>query len=188
MAFSSVAQSCPTLFDPMDRSKQGLLDHHRLPEFTQTHVHWVCDAIQPSHPLSSPSLPAFNLSQLHGFTFIENHLFPKNSISAKFFFKGRPFISLSSPILQGSEAVYSPSHCRFHTSPCFSHTIPAPLILRPSAQTRGATPPVGHLQTSCCFSLLHWRRASCGLCSDSIFRDAFQDHLITSHSASSPLL
>ena len=55
--FSSVAQSCPTLCDPMNRSTPGLPVHHRLPEFTQTHVHRVSDAIQPSHPLSSPSPP-----------------------------------------------------------------------------------------------------------------------------------
>ena len=61
--FSSVAQLCPTLCDPMDRSTQGFPVHHQLPEFTQTHVHWVGDAIQPSHPLPSPSPPAFNLSQ-----------------------------------------------------------------------------------------------------------------------------
>ena len=51
--FSSVAQSCPTLRDPMNRSTPGLPVHHQLPEFTQTHVHRVSDAIQPSHPLSS---------------------------------------------------------------------------------------------------------------------------------------
>ena len=61
--FSSVAQSCPTLCDPMNRSTPGLPVHHQLPEFTQTHVHWVGDAIQPSHPLSSPSPRAFHLSQ-----------------------------------------------------------------------------------------------------------------------------
>ena len=60
---SSVAQSCPTLCDPMNRSRPGLLVHHQLLEFTQTHVHWVSDAIQPSHPLSSPSPPAPNPSQ-----------------------------------------------------------------------------------------------------------------------------
>ena len=54
--FSSVAQSCPTLCDPMNRSTPGFPVHHQLPEFTQTHVHGVSDAIQPSHPLSSPSL------------------------------------------------------------------------------------------------------------------------------------
>ena len=62
--FSPVAQSCPTLCDPMNRA--GLLVHHQLPESTQTHVHWVGDAIQPSHPLSSPSPPALNLSQHQG--------------------------------------------------------------------------------------------------------------------------
>ena len=51
----SVTQSCPTLCDPMNRSTPGLPVHHQLPEFTQTHVHWVSDAIQPSHPLTSPS-------------------------------------------------------------------------------------------------------------------------------------
>ena len=64
--FSSVAQSCPTLCDPMNRSTPGLPVHHQLPESTQTHVHWVSDAIQPSHPLSSPSPPALNLSQHQG--------------------------------------------------------------------------------------------------------------------------
>ena len=60
---SSVAQSCPTLCDPMNRSTPGLPLHHQLPEFTQTHVHRVGDAIQPSHPKSSPSPPAPNPSQ-----------------------------------------------------------------------------------------------------------------------------
>ena len=61
--FSSVAQSCPTLCNPMNRSKPGLPVHHHLPEFTQTLVHRVSDAIQPSHPRSSPSPPAPNPSQ-----------------------------------------------------------------------------------------------------------------------------
>ena len=61
--FSSVAQSCPTLCDPMNRSTPGLPVHHQLPEFTQTHVHRVSGAIQPSHPLSSPSPPTPNPSQ-----------------------------------------------------------------------------------------------------------------------------
>ena len=64
-AFSSVAQSCLTLC-PMDCTTPGLPVHHQLPEFTQTHAHWVSDAIKPSHPLSSPSPPAFNLSQHQG--------------------------------------------------------------------------------------------------------------------------
>ena len=71
--FSSVTQSCLTLCDPMNSSMPGLPVHHQLPESTQTHVHCVCDAIQPSHPLSSPSPPAlksfpasgsFQMSQL----------------------------------------------------------------------------------------------------------------------------
>ena len=61
--FSSVAQSCPTLRDPMNRSTPGLPVHHQLPEFTETHVHQVSNAIQPSHPLSSLSPPAPNPSQ-----------------------------------------------------------------------------------------------------------------------------
>ena len=61
--FSSVTQSCRTLCNPMNRSTPGLPVHHQLPEFTQTHVHRVSDAIQPSHPLSSPSPPAPNPSQ-----------------------------------------------------------------------------------------------------------------------------
>ena len=64
--FSSVVQSCLTLCDPMDCSTPGLPVHHQLPESTQTHVHWISDAIQPSHPLSSPSPPTFNLSQHQG--------------------------------------------------------------------------------------------------------------------------
>ena len=63
--FSSVAQSCPTLCDPMNHSTLGLPVHHQLPESTQTHVPQVGDAIQPSHPLPSPSPPALNLSQHH---------------------------------------------------------------------------------------------------------------------------
>ena len=63
---SSVAQSCPTLCDPRNRSTPGLPVHHQLPEFTQTHVHRVSDAIQPSHPLLSPSPPAPNPSQHQG--------------------------------------------------------------------------------------------------------------------------
>ena len=61
--FSSVIQSCLTLCDPMNQSTPGLPVHHQLPEFTQTHVHWAGDAIQPSHPLLSPSPLAPNPSQ-----------------------------------------------------------------------------------------------------------------------------
>ena len=64
--FSSVAQSCPTLCNPMNHSTPGLPDHQQLLEFTQTHVHWVSDAIQPSQPLSSPSPPAPNPSHHQG--------------------------------------------------------------------------------------------------------------------------
>ena len=64
--FSSIAQSCLTLWDPMNHSTTGLPVHHWLPEYTQTHVHRVGDAIQPSYPLSFPSPPALNLSQHQG--------------------------------------------------------------------------------------------------------------------------
>ena len=64
--FSSVAQSCLTLCDPMDCSTPGFPVHHQLPEFSRTHAHQVTDAIQPSHPLSSTSPPTFNISQHQG--------------------------------------------------------------------------------------------------------------------------
>ena len=64
--FSSLAQSCPTLCKPMDCSMPGFPVHHQFPESTQTHVHCIGDAIQPSHPLSSPSPPTFDLSQYQG--------------------------------------------------------------------------------------------------------------------------
>ena len=66
VSLSSVQESCLTLYDPMDYSMPGFPIHHQLPELTQTHVHRVSDAIQPSHPLSSPSPPTFNLSQHQG--------------------------------------------------------------------------------------------------------------------------
>ena len=77
--FSSVAQSCPTLCDPMNRSTPGLPVHHQLLGFTQTHVHWVSDAIQPSLPLSSPFPPALNISQHQGlFKWVSSsHQWPK---------------------------------------------------------------------------------------------------------------
>ena len=64
--FISLAQLCPGICDPMHCSTPGFPVHHELPEFNQTHVHWVSDAIQPFHPLSSPSSPAFSLSQQQG--------------------------------------------------------------------------------------------------------------------------
>ena len=88
--FSSVARSCPTLCDPMNCSMPGLPVHHQLPESTQTHVHRVGDAIQPSHPLLSPS-PALNLSYIFllfhvllwfgkAFLFITQHIRNKENI------------------------------------------------------------------------------------------------------------
>ena len=76
----SVAQSCPTLCDPMNRSTPGLPVHHQLPEFTETHVHWVSDAIQPSHPLSSPSPLAPNPSHLPQFSKLKNRPLKMDSI------------------------------------------------------------------------------------------------------------
>ena len=71
--FSSVAQSCPTLCDPMDCNTPGFPVHHQLPELAQTHVHLIGDAIQPPHPLSSPSL-IFSLSQHQGlFKWVSSH-------------------------------------------------------------------------------------------------------------------
>ena len=64
--FNSLTQSCPTLWDPVNHSTPGLPVHHQLPEFTQTHVRWVGDAIKTSHPVSSPSPPALNLTQHQG--------------------------------------------------------------------------------------------------------------------------
>ena len=63
---SEGAQSCPMLYDPMECSTPGFPVHHQLPELIQTHVHRVGDAIQPTHPLSSPSSPVFNISQHQG--------------------------------------------------------------------------------------------------------------------------
>ena len=65
--YNSVAQLCPTICDPMNCSMPGLPVHNQLPESTQTHFHWVGDAIQPSHPLSSPSPPSLNLSSIRVF-------------------------------------------------------------------------------------------------------------------------
>ena len=83
--FSSVSQLCPTLCDPMNCSMPGLPVHHQLLEFTQTHVHWVSDAIQPSHPLSSPSPPAPNPSQLQSlFQWVNSSILRHNLHTAKF--------------------------------------------------------------------------------------------------------
>ena len=65
---SSVAQSCPTLCDPMNRSTPGFFIHHYLLEFSQTHVYWISDAIQPSHPLSSPSPPVLIFPSIRDFS------------------------------------------------------------------------------------------------------------------------
>ena len=77
----SVTQSCPTLCNPMDCSTPGFSAYHHLPELAQTHVHWVSDAIQPSHPLLSPSPPASNLSQHQ--SFLMNQLFASDGQSIR---------------------------------------------------------------------------------------------------------
>ena len=118
--FSSVAQLCLTLCDPMDCSTPGFPVHHQLLEFAQTHVHWVSDAIQPAHPLSSPS-PAFSLSQhhvlLHSFIKISHHIlcvsydmiFPKRTVFYLDFWmpESRSLPTLSRPsTLQKSQGQY----------------------------------------------------------------------------------
>ena len=85
--FSSITQSCLTLCHPIDCSTPGLTVHHPLAELTQTHVHWVGDAIQPSHPLLSLSLPAFNLSQ------------HQSLFQWQFFISGGQSIGASTPVL-----------------------------------------------------------------------------------------
>ena len=95
---SSVAQSCPTFCDPMNRSTPGLPVHHQLPEFTKTHVHWVGDAIQPSHSLSSPSPPAPNPSQHQGLFQWVNSAWGGQSIG----------VSASTSVLQMNTQDWSP--------------------------------------------------------------------------------
>ena len=90
--FSSVAQSCQTLCDPMDCSTPGFPVHHQLTEFAQIHIHQIGDAIQPSHPLSSPSPPAFNISQHQGF-----------SIESVLYFRWPKYQSLSFSISPSNE-------------------------------------------------------------------------------------
>ena len=120
--FSSVAQSCLILCNPMNHSTQGLPVHHHLPESTQTHVHRVGDAIQPSHPLLSPLPPAPNLSQHQGL-FNESTLcmrWPSTGVSALASFLRCLLISwLQSP----SAVILEPqknkvSHC-FHCFPIY---------------------------------------------------------------------
>ena len=98
--FSSVAQPCSTLCDPMDCNTPGLPVHHQLLEFTQTHVHWVSDAIQPSHPLSSLSPPAFNLSQHQGLFQWVSQFFASGGQSIG--------VSASASVLPGNTQDWSP--------------------------------------------------------------------------------
>ena len=97
--FSSVTQPCPTLCNPMNHSMPGLPTHHQLPESTQTHVHWVDDAIQPSHPLSFPSPLAFNLFPASG-SFPVSQLFASGSQSIR--------VSASTSVLPMNTQGWSP--------------------------------------------------------------------------------
>ena len=99
--FSSVAQSCPTLCDPMNCSMPGLPVHHQLPEFTQTHVYQVSDAIQPSHPLLSPSPPVPNPSQHQSLFQWVNSLYEVAVFYCSFSFGISQMESLKSPTLSG---------------------------------------------------------------------------------------
>ena len=83
--FSSITQSYPAVCNPMECSTPGLPVHHQLPELAQTHVRWVSDAIQPSHPLSSPSSPAFNLAQDQVAKVLEFQLQHQTSFRAEWF-------------------------------------------------------------------------------------------------------
>ena len=152
--FSSVAYSCPTLCDPMNHSTPGLPVHHQLPEFTQTHVHWVGDAIQPSHPLSAPSPPAPNPSQHQGlFQWVNSshevakvlefqlqHVFPVNTQGWSPFewtgwlslqFKGLLRVFSNTTVQKHqyfSDQISSQSNSHIHTSPLRK---PQPWLDRP---------------------------------------------------------
>ena len=111
LIFSLAAHSCLTLCDPMDCSTPGLSVHHQLLEFTQTHVHWVGDAIQPSHPLLSPSPPALHLSQHQGL--FKCQLFTSDGQSIG--------ISASTSVLPVNTQDWSPLSSKYlstHFSPC----------------------------------------------------------------------
>ena len=112
--FSSVAQLCPTLCDPMNRSTPGLPGHHQFPEFTQTHVHWVGDAIQPSHPLSTLLLLPPILPSIRDFTkrfhslmlFFNVVIYRKNSVSKEYNLEHKNLSSIVSEVAQSC-----PTHC-----------------------------------------------------------------------------
>ena len=107
--FSSVqlvAQSCPTLYNPMNHSAPGLPVHHQLAEFTQTHVHWTGDAIQESHPLSYPSAPAPNPSQLQYFPMSQHFAWGGQSIG----------VSALASVLPMNTQDWSPLECNGWTS------------------------------------------------------------------------
>ena len=113
--FSSAAQSCRTLCDPMNRSTPGLPVRHQLPEFTQTHVHRVSDAMQPSHPLSSPSPPAPNPSQhQHVQVLVKTNLSTPGTTPSYWFMS---LVTLQSNLQKGCLQRLFPSFLRKSESP-----------------------------------------------------------------------
>ena len=136
--FSSVTQSCLTLCDPMNRSTPGLPVHHQLPEFTQTHVHRVRDAIKPSHPLSSASPPAPNPSQHQSlFQWVNSHsltLLAAEDITVVIMYQGKQsdilpptqLISLLVATCRGEKAsCYSVHKSSYRVSECSSYVLNA---------------------------------------------------------------
>ena len=131
--FSSAAQLCPTLCDPMNRSTPGLPVHHQLLEFTQTHVHWVSDAIQPSHPLLFPSLPTLKKHHTRYVSMMAsaNGLFWMTSLAdlkSSFIFQNKnvPTI-LEDRVAPGTiyhDHIHFPFSCLLHTFKF--HMIPCP--------------------------------------------------------------
>ena len=155
--FSSVVKSCLTLCDPMDCSTPGLPVHHQLPEFTQTHVHRVGDAIQPSYPLPSPSPPALNLSQHQGLfhrVALHNNL-ANSGVSFKTSFEiSWSFINSLTSWLTACLAVFRCAKIASFSHPVFfwmkwmvSWSVPrlllgAPILSSPSVILSATRPPV----------------------------------------------
>ena len=133
LQFSSVTQLCLTLCDPMNRSTPGLPVHHQLPQSTQTHVHRVRDAIQPSHPLSSPSPPALNLSQ-HQFSSVAQSCLTLCNLMAA---AGQASLSITNTRsllkLMSIESVMPSNHLILcHPRPESPGRVPSPSRLAPS--------------------------------------------------------
>ena len=133
--FTSVALLCLTLCDPLDSSTPGLPVHHELLKFTQTHVHRVGDAFQPSHPLLSPSPPSLNLSQHQGLSFPVSQFFPSVSQILEFLLQHQSFQLLGESVIslvlfchnknlkwQTSVTVLRPCHSSW-TDQCYSSVL-----------------------------------------------------------------